>query len=143
ALGFLVYGEARYDRFGAVLEGRADLPSGTDADVPGRVSSSLLAVSALPCFYTGPIFACASGSIGRLAAKGLDVSTPGSSSALWGAIGGRLGGEISLGATWHLRVHGDATAVLTRYVLRIGGENAFRYSPFAGALGVAFGATFR
>jgi hypothetical protein len=126
-----------------MLEGRADLPAGTDAEVTGRVSSSLLAATLLPCAWRGLVFACARGTLGRLSAEGLDVTQPGQSSALWAAAGGRLGGEVPLGGIFRLRVHADADAVLTRYVLKIGGEVAFRYAPLAGGIGVALAAKLR
>jgi hypothetical protein len=138
AIGFVVFGRARLRDLSLGLEGRADIPSGSDADEgAGRVSSSLLAATLLPCGHTGDFFACARGSIGRLAADGLDVTQPGSSSALWAAVGGRLGWELPLGDTFALRAHGDADLVLTRYALQIGGRTAFRYPPVAGGLGVA------
>jgi hypothetical protein len=143
ALGLLLFGDARLGAFGAILEARADLPSGTDADVPGRVSSSLLAATVAPCAWRGVVFACVRGTIGRISAEGLDVTKPGASSAFWAAAGGRLGGDLPIGGIFRVRVHGDLDAVLTRYVLKIGGEIAFRYAPVAGGLGIALGATLR
>jgi hypothetical protein len=138
ALGFVAFVRARLRDASATLEGRADLPAGGDADGgSGRVSSSLLALTLLPCGHTGVFFACARGSIGRLSAEGLDVTHPGSSGALWAAAGGRLGWELPLGGAFALRVSGDADVVFTRFALQIGGRTAFTYAPVAGALGAA------
>ncbi len=139
-LGFFVFADARYGAFGGVLEGRADLPSSADAG-GARVSSSLLALSLLPCAYSGFVFACARGALGRLSAEGLDVTQPGTSSALWAAAGARIGGDFPLGAVLRVRLHVGTDAVLTRYDLRIGGFPVFRTAPLAGDLGLALGAT--
>jgi hypothetical protein len=143
-VGFLLFARARLGDVSGTLEGRADLASGGDADEgPGRVSSSLLAATLMPCGHTGDFFACARGTLGRISAEGLDVTHPGSSTALWASAGGRIGWELGLGRLFAVRIHGDADLVLTRYALSIGGRTAFRYSPVAGSLGAAFVAVLR
>jgi hypothetical protein len=142
ALGLAIFGRARIGDFSIALEGRGDLPAGTDVSEGGRVRSSLLAVSLLPCGHAGVLFGCARGTVGRLAAEGLDVTDPGSSGAIWGAVGLRAGAEIPFGRVFALRIAADGDAVLTRYALRINGETRFRYSAVAGDLGLAAVATF-
>jgi hypothetical protein len=142
AFGFLVFGRMRYRDASLVLEGRADLASSADAVGPGRVSSSLLALTLLPCGHAGWFFGCARGSIGSISAEGLDIAAPGASSALWGAFGARLGLEIPLSEIFALRIHVDGDIVATRYRLRFGEREAFRYPAVAGDLGVGLVANF-
>lgn len=142
ALGLAIFGRVRIGDFSIALEGRGDLPAGTDVSGGGRVRSSLLAVSLLPCGHAGVLFGCARGTVGRLAAEGLDVTEPGSTGAIWGALGLRAGAEIPFGRVFALRMAADGDAVLTRYPLRINGETRFRYSAVAGDLGLAAVATF-
>jgi hypothetical protein len=142
AVGFAVFGRARLGDLGLAIEGRADLPAGADARGGGRVESSLLAVSLLPCGHAGVVFGCIRGSLGRLQARGVDVTDPGSTGVLWGAVGVRGGAELPLGGVFALRVHVDGDALVTRYTLRIGGITRFRYPAVAGAIGLAFAATF-
>ena len=142
ALGLAIFGRARIGDLSLALEGRADLPSSTDVSGGGRVRSSLLMASLLPCGHTGVLFGCARGSIGRLQADGVDISDPGSSGAIWAAMGVRAGAEIPLGRVFALRIAADGDALLTRYALRIGGATRFRYSAVAGDLGLAAVAIF-
>ncbi|MBX3191924.1 MAG: hypothetical protein KF819_33345 [Labilithrix sp.] len=143
ALGFLVFGRARYGDVSLTVEGRADLVSSADADGPGRVSSSLVALTLLPCGHSRWFFGCARASLGSLTASGLDVASPGSSNAVWGAVGARLGLDIPLHEVLSLRIHADGDVVVTRYELRFGDRQAFRYPAVAGGAGVALAATFR
>jgi hypothetical protein len=112
------------------------------ANGPGRVSSSLLAATLMPCAHTSVFFGCARGSLGLLRAEGLDVDEPGTSGAIWGAVGARIGVEVPLSEMFALRFHGDGDVVLTRYALRFGDRTAFRYAPVAAGLGIAALATF-
>lgn len=142
AVGLAIFGRARIGDVSLTLEGRGDLPSGTDVSGGGRVRSSLLAASLLPCGHTGILFGCVRGTIGRLQAEGVDVTDPGSSGAIWGAIGVRAGAEVPLGRVFALRIAAGGDAVLTSYSLRIGGVTRFRYSAVAGDLGLAAVAIF-
>lgn len=142
ALGLAIFGRARFGDLSLTLEGRGDLPSGTDVSGGGRVRSSLLAASLLPCGHAGILFGCARGTIGRLQAEGVDVTEPGSSGAIWGAMGVRAGAEVPLGRVFALRIAADGDAVLTSYALRIGGVTRFRYSAVAGDVGLAAVAIF-
>jgi hypothetical protein len=141
-LGFALFARARLGDASLALEGRADLASGTDVSAGGRVQSSLVAVTLMPCGHVGVLFGCARGSLGRLQAEGLDVTEPGSSGAIWAAAGVRAGAELPLSSVFALRLHADGDVLITRYALRIGGATAFRYPAGAGALGLAAVATF-
>jgi hypothetical protein len=141
-IGFTAFARARLGDASLTVEGRADLPSGTDVSAGARVESSLLAVALLPCGHAGVVFGCARGSLGRLRAAGLDVTEPGSTGALWAAVGVRAGIELPIAGVFALRVHADGDVLVTRYVLRIGGTTRFRYPAAAGGIGLALAAAF-
>lgn len=142
ALGFAAFVRARLGDASLGLEGRADLPASTDVSAGGRVRSSLLAVTLLPCGHVGVLFGCARGSLGSLQAEGLDVTDPGTASAIWAAAGVRAGAELPVSRIFALRLHADGDVLITRYSLRIGGSTSYRYPAVAGALGLAVVATF-
>lgn len=142
AVGFAIFARARAGDVSLTLEGRADLPAGAGASGGGRVESSLLAATLLPCGHVGLVFGCVRGSLGRLAAQGVDVTDPGSTGVLWAAVGLRAGAELPLGRVFAIRLHVDGDALVTRYTLRIGGVTRFRYPAAAGGIGLAVAATF-
>jgi hypothetical protein len=143
SVGFLAFGRARRGDLSLAVEARADLPSGADVSDPGgRVRSSLVAFSLLPCGHVSVLFGCARGSLGRLSAESLDVTDPGETSSLWAAVGLRAGAEVPLGRIFAVRLHLDGDAIVTRYALRISGATSFRYPSAAGGIGLGVAATF-
>ncbi|MGH7435114.1 MAG: hypothetical protein ACRENE_05525, partial [Polyangiaceae bacterium] len=97
-------------RRGAALLGfelRADSPDNAAFAQGGHANVLLLAASADPCAYIGPVFLCGLATVGWLHAAGSDVLVTRSGSALAAAFGPRMGFETPLGGSFALRVRGD------------------------------------
>lgn len=95
------------------LEARADVAAGESRQM-GRVESSLLTLSVVPCFHHRAFFGCAVVSGGVFRAEGIGFARPQRiSSATWTA-GGRLGAEIPIVGPLHLSVGAELTAALSR-----------------------------
>lgn len=122
------------------LEGRADLPASTDIDGLGRVKTSLLLISAVPCAHWRFLFGCALVSLGALQGSGEEVGVPRQATTFYAAVGPRLGTEIHLVKFLYLRIHLDILATLTRTTLRIDNKDAWTTPPVSGdfGLGLAF-----
>ncbi len=143
AVGALLFGRARLRDLSATLEARGDLPASATSDTGGGVSSWLLAGSVLLCAHEGGFFACPRGTVGRLAATGIDLSRPGQSAALWAEIGARLGYELALGGTYALRFGIDGGLNLTRYSFRIADVRVFDDPSISGGASASLVTTFR
>jgi hypothetical protein len=137
AIGGILFGGARWRDLSVSVEVHADVPASAEASSSGRVSSLIVAGALLPCHHTDAFFACGRGELGAISAKGLDVSSPGSKSALWAEVGGRIGYELPFDRTFALRAHVDGGVVLTRYQLRLGGEKVFEHPLFCAGLGIS------
>jgi hypothetical protein len=118
--GTAVYVGLRRSAFSAALEGQLDAPASVDVTATGgRVTSSIVAASLVPCFHVAFGSACLVGSLGEVRASGSGVADPASSTALMAAAGGRLGAEIPLSEGLFLRLHGDLLANLSPPTLRL------------------------
>jgi hypothetical protein len=149
-VGFALFGEGRYKWASLGVEGRIDVPASADVDpqrlAPAttgvRVSSWLAAGVLRVCGHLDGFFACGLGMVGSLRATGLSVSSPSETGALYGAAGLRGGYEVPLSTWLSIRGQLEGDAVLTRYALQIGNSEVYRYSPFAGNLGLDLVARF-
>ncbi len=142
-VGLSLFAEGRYAWLSLGLEGRVDFPSSASVDravsVSGaspEVSSWLLVGELRACGHVRGAFGCVLGMAGELHASGIDVSSPREAGALYGAAGLRAGYDYDIVPRFALRgqIEGDLT--LTRYALKVGGVEAYRYAPIAGNIGV-------
>jgi hypothetical protein len=100
------------------------------------VSSWLVAGGLHACGSVSGFFGCGVGMLGSLRATGIDVSSPRETGAFYAMAGVRAGYELAMTSLLSLRGQVEGDAVFTRYALQIGGNEVYRYSPFAGNLGI-------
>lgn len=137
ALGLTLSAGGRIGRAALALEGRADLPASASVDTGGRVSTSLLFASVVPCVHVGLFAACALGALGSFRAEGEAIMQPLHASKLWGGAGGRLAAELPLGRSAALRGHVDVLAALSPITLQMDGREVWTSPPVSGAFGGA------
>jgi hypothetical protein len=142
AFGFTTQIGLRWRLASFGLEGRADLPASTDVSGLGRVKSSLLLVTFVPCAHYRFLLGCALVSVGALQGAGENVSLPREGTTFYAAAGARLGAEIHLVKFLYLCPHLDIQATLTRTTLQIDGRNAWTTPPISGDLGLSIAANF-
>jgi hypothetical protein len=124
------------------LEGRADLPATMNLTDGGKVSSSLLLASVVPCLHWRGPFACLMGTIGNFHASASNIAAPRDDSALYLGTGVRVGFELPLSAPFYLRGHLDGLATFTPNRLELNGQTLYSLPVFSGGLGVDVGARF-
>jgi len=124
------------------LEGRADIPASSEITGLGRVKTSLLLVTFVPCAHWRFLLGCGLVAVGALQGAGENVAEPRQASTFYAAAGARLGTEIHLVKFLYLRIHLDILATLTRTTLQIDGRDAWTTPPVSGALGASFAANF-
>jgi hypothetical protein len=114
------------------------------ADIPdlGRIKSSLLVATVVPCGHVRSLLACALVSVGTLQGAGEQVDQPRQESTFFAATGARLGAEIPLVKRLYLRVHLDLLATLTRTTLHLDDKAAWITPPLSGDLGISVMASF-
>jgi hypothetical protein len=132
--------------FSLGLEGRLDARSSAAVPGGGRVATSLVAGSIVPCGFVGDKvtpYACAVASLGSLAASAEDVPRPRDEHARWTALGARLGVSTAIAGDW-LAAYGqiDAGATLTRHRLELRGQEAYRLPGGSVSAGLGLSATF-
>jgi hypothetical protein len=125
----LRYGSAAID-----LEGRF-MPASVAEVEGGRVRTSTLGISVLPCAYIDPMFVCTNVTVGALQGKAEGVDTPQSATTMFAQAGGRLGVVIRLMPRATLDPFVEALATLTRTHLNFRGREVWSTS----ALGVQGG----
>lgn len=140
-LGALLYVAGRRDLVGGMLDLRATLPGSTSTAL-GRGSSWSLSFEAAPCLHAWLLFGCAVGQIGIMTASGDAVAAPTQTEALIASVGGRIGLALPVDSRFELRLHGDASASLTRHRLRAQGLDVYEYAPGSIGLGALAGIRF-
>ncbi|HEY3450914.1 MAG TPA: hypothetical protein VGK67_31450 [Myxococcales bacterium] len=136
AFGATVGLELRRGAFLVGLEGRADFPSSA-AFSGGSVGTSLLLLSAVPCWRASYFGVCAvlSGGAQRASSEGLPAAR--AVTAPYFAAGARLLGELPLSGPVSLRADAELKAALVRTTVRVGEQPAWSTPPVSGGLGVA------
>lgn len=124
------------------IEGTAELPSSERLDTGGRVSSSLLAVSLVPCLRRGVPFACATASVGSFRGGTQDIAAPRSQSAFFATVGARVGALLPVYAMVSLAPHADLSVPLVRDGIAVDGRTVFRVPAVGAALGLDVQALF-
>jgi hypothetical protein len=120
------------------LEGAGELPASAPTDGGGRVRSSILVGSLVPCFRARVAFGCAVGSLGSFHGAGIDIASPHASSALLALVGARGGAELAINDTFGVAPHADLLVPLLRHAIEIDGRTVFTLPPVAAALGIDF-----
>ncbi len=130
-VGFTAGVAYRTRRWSLGAEARRDLPVTSE-----HATSSILAVSLLPCIVRGPLGLCGIAALGAIQASGSDVTTPRSDTGLWAAVGVRLALELPIYAPIALGIHADGMAPLVRTSLRLSGTDVWTTPTFAAAVGL-------
>jgi hypothetical protein len=120
-------------------EGRFDAPSSADLPGGGTFSTTLLLGSIVPCVHSAGSFAaygCAMVAAGSFRGASDRVAQPGASSALYGAVGARLGTEIVLAGRLGAYLQLDGAVPTARHHLELGGSTVYTLPPAWVALGL-------
>lgn len=134
--GLVLHASLRWSRFILGLEGRADLGSSVSLG-GGKIGSSVLLGSIVPCVRLGPAAVCALASFGALQVTAdLVVPTHRESSPLILA-GTRALVDIRLSQMFSLQPFAEVQAVLTRTTVRWGDQPVWTTFPVTGAAGLA------
>ncbi len=136
AFGPDLFGAFRYGAFQAEITGRFDARSARSTAEGGVVSTSLLTVGVAPCFRLSILALCAHGTIGSLVAETREVTSPGSDSVLYLAVGARVAASIPVFKNLTLRPFAELAVPLLPYEFRLNGRSVYALSPAS----VAFGA---
>ena len=130
--------EARYSwRVASVgLEATVGLPVRSPAG-SGRMVTSRLLASAVPCLSSGAFFACAKASAGSLTVAGDGLDNAQTIGSFQAALGLRAGAVVPLASAFALRAYLEAAANLTRYTVRVGDEEVWRTPMLTGAAGLS------
>ena len=99
----------RFWKMSVGLEGRVDLPGYDDIDgvKDGRVGTTLMAASVLPCFHRRWLAVCGVLTAGAIRGQSRKMIPPKIEHLPYLAGGVRVGAEIDLSTTFSLRVYGD------------------------------------
>jgi hypothetical protein len=130
--------EMRLRAFRAGLEGRADLPAeGAESGGVG-VRTQLTSAMLVPCYATRIVSMCALASLGSIRAEGVGSATrPRNASAIYSAVGGRVGVDLPMGSTpLVLRLTADVLAPITQLSFTVSDERVWSLSSLAGAVGL-------
>ncbi len=135
--------ELRYRFLSLGLEARGDLPASGSVSAGGRVTTSLVLGSIVPCVHApAPLFWCGVVSVGEFHEAGSGLASPRSAGAAFAAVGPRAGIELPIARPIFFFAHADALATLTRHVVQVDGQDAFVIAPVTGSLGLGAGARF-
>jgi hypothetical protein len=94
------------------------------------VAADILVGAIVPCVRYAFLFACADFGLGELRLKGDQVKT-----VQYAAVGGRLGGQVSMGLV-DIRLHIDVLSPIDRTIVMLNESEAWRLPAVSAALGV-------
>lgn len=117
-------------RLDAPASGTANGASG------GRIASSLLVGSLVPCAHFGRFAVCASAHIGALSGNASEVARTERHSTFFSAAGGRVAMAVPFGNLFALGVYVEALGTLTPTTLRIDRREAWSIPPASAAVGL-------
>jgi hypothetical protein len=126
------------------LEGRADLPSSDSVGGRGRIVTTLLVGSLVPCgVLRGKLtpYVCAVGSFGRFSASAEGIAEPASNASRWTSLGGRAGLELAVADAVAVFAHLEGGGTMTRHRLEIDGRTVFTLPPGWASIGAGLVAT--
>lgn len=133
--GALFFG-VQFARWGSMaLEGRADLPAGTDR-AEGHVSSHTYVGSAVPCLHVRPFAVCAVASLGLLSASSSGIASPRSDRAFYASVGPRLAVDLALTSWLTLRPSLELGVPLSVRPLAVDGAIVYDYPSVWGGIGI-------
>jgi hypothetical protein len=135
SLGVSFGGGLRGELLSLGLEVRADLPASKSLRV-GRLGTSLVTASLVPCVRFTYVGFCALASAGMLRASGDGLDQEKTLSLPYAALGGRIALAYPMGPRWSLLLHGDALAPLTETTLTVDGSPVWSSSALVFALGL-------
>jgi hypothetical protein len=122
--GFVPFLRARHGAGSVALEGRYEF-SALNWVNGDRVNVSLVGGSIVPCVHMGLLAGCPALLLGRYRAEGLDVA-PREATALFAAVGLRVGAEIPVGSSIWAFIRGEGLVNLTRHELTMSEELLWR-----------------
>jgi len=132
----------RWKAFEARVEGFfTSIGSTSRNGLPGSVSASVLAASALPCGHVGIAYGCGGLTLGSLRAEGEGLAITRRGSNVYATALLRVGVVVPLSSSIDLDAAADVVVPLARIGLELDGSDVFR-SPSVG-LRVSVGPTFR
>ena len=123
------------------VEGRADLPASVPLEV-GKVSTSLLVASLVPCIHWRFVAGCGLVTGGALRAAGHGLVDSRQVVDPYVALGARVALEVPVGGKLNLTAHADASAPLITTELRVGGEELWTTPPVSFLVGLGLGVAF-
>jgi hypothetical protein len=123
------------------LEGRADLPASVPLQV-GKVSTSLLVASLVPCVHWRIVAGCGLLTGGALRAAGHGLVDSRQVTDPYLAIGARIALETKVAGKLYANAHADASAPLITTELRVGGEELWTTPPLSFLAGLGLGVAF-
>jgi hypothetical protein len=136
AIGLAVGGALSWHVVSVGFEGRVDAPAGKTAPGGGSVSSWLVLGALAPCLHFGPALACALLQVGSSQSSGEGEGDTRSRSALWLALGARVGAAIGVRPNTELRIRADVLANLDPVTLELNGGTAWPAPRVGGSLGI-------
>ena len=140
-LGVTVSVGARRVDLSIDVEGRADLPASVPLEV-GKVSTSLLVASLVPCIHWRVVAGCGLVTGGALRAAGHGLVDSRQVSDPYVALGARVALEVPVSGKLNLIAHADASAPLITTELRVGGEELWTTPPVSFLVGLGVGLAF-
>ncbi len=136
----------RFWKMSLGVEGRVDLPAQQDNDGvdQGRIATTLMTASVLPCFHRRWLAVCGVLTAGAIRGQPRGLNDPNIETLPYLAGGVRAGAELALTPTFTVRIYGDLVApVPVTFKARDPSLLVFWTSPAVnGALGVALAAGF-
>jgi hypothetical protein len=123
------------------VEGRADVPASGNY-LNGSITTNVIGGSILLCGHpAAELYACGLGFLANFAEHG-SVPPVLSQTALFAALGIRVGYEFSLGQYVFIDFHADALGALTRHRVELDDHPVFEVFPVNATVGVAVGARY-
>ncbi len=110
------------------LEGRYHARAESDA-AGGTLEVQTTSVALNPCWHAGVLAACAVGTVGRISGRGGRVSAPRDDSGITASVGAALGPELPLVAPLVAAARVEGAYALSRPVLVLDGQQAWRQPP--------------
>ena len=141
AAGLLITGSPRYRDFSVAFEFRTDALASRELANGASIESRLVTGNLVPCFHFDPGLACGIGTLGVVQATS-DAKSAEEDSAIYAALGIRLGTEWRLAEPLLLRTHADLLGTLTRAHIELDGQNVWEMPALTGSLGVSLLASF-
>jgi hypothetical protein len=141
AAGLVITGSPRYRDFSVALEFRTDAVASRALASGVSIESHIVTGNLVPCFHFGPGLACGIGTLGVVQATS-DQSSAEEDSAIYAALGIRVGPEWPLAKPLLLRTHADLLGNLTRAHIELDGQNVWEMPALAGSLGISLLASF-